>query len=236
MTPSPPSGAEIIHLALRQDIGALDHPSPAAPHFFGSGVLSDDGERRVVEYCLLDTFATIALKFRAEWSLGSTGTRSRWQPGSEALAGLLMLRLAIARQTVVIASRDADESRLPLGALEEARRVVEGQEFYGGAPIRRHAPGACARMAVVHAEAIESEFTAFLVAARLHELWSIREEALRAPPEHETAAQIVAFPLEESRSFDPRPPRGDARRSPLFARLLEPFGRAGAIPPEGRPQ
>lgn len=235
MNPLPPSGAEIIHLTLRQDLGALDHPTPAAPHFFGSGVLSDDGERRVVEYCLLDTFATIALKFRAEWTLGWTGTRSRWQPGSEALAGLLMLRLAITRQTVVIASRQADESRLPVGALEEARRVVEGQEFYGG-QIRRHAPGACARMAMVHAEALETEFTAFLVAARLHELWTIREEAMRAPPEHDASAEIVAFPLEESRSFDPRPGAGDARRSPLFARLFDPFGRTGAPASEGRPQ
>lgn len=236
MTPHPPAGAEIIHLTLRQDLGALDHPSPAAPHFFGSGILSDDGERRVVEYCLLDTFATIALKFRAEWTLGWTGTRSRWQPGSEALAGLLMLRLAITHQTVVIASRDADESRLPVGALEEARRVVEGQEFYDGGQIRRHAPGACARMALVHAEAMESEFTAFLVAARLHELWTIREEALRAPPEHDTSAEIVAFPFEESRSFDPRPGSGDQRRNALFTRLFDPFSRAGAQAPEGRSQ
>ncbi|MDP3404095.1 MAG: hypothetical protein Q8S03_05350 [Brevundimonas sp.] len=215
---------------------AVDHPSPAAPHFFGSGVLSDDGERRVVEYCLLDTFATIALKFRAEWTLGWTATRSRWQPGSEALAGLLMLRLAISRQTVVIASREVDESRLPVGALEEARRVMEGQEFYDGGQIRRHAPGACARMAMVHAEAIESEFTAFLVAARLHEVWTIREEALRAPPEHDRSAEIVAFPLEESRSFDPRRGTAEPHRNPLFARLFDPFGRAGASAPEGRPQ
>ena len=237
MTQLPPSGAEIIHLALRQDLGALDHPAPATPHFFGSGVLSDDGERRVVEYCLLDTFATIALKFRAEWTLGWTGTRSRWQPSSEALAGLLMLRLAITRQTVVIASREADESRLPVGALEEARRVVEGQEFYGAGQIRRHAPSACARMAMVHAEALETEFTAFLVAARLHELWTIREEAMRAPPEHDTSAEIVAFPFEESRSFDPRPGGGDLRRNALFARLFDPFGRAvGPSASEGPPQ
>lgn len=236
MTPNSPSGAEIIHLTLRQDLGALDHPSPAAPYFFGSGVLSDDGEHRVVEYCLLDTFATIALKFRAEWTAGWVGTRSRWQPGSEALAGLLMLRLAIARQTVVIASREADESRLPVGALEEARRVMVGKEFYDDRQIRRHAPGACARMAVVHAEAIESEFTAFLVAARLHELWTIREATLRAPPELDASAEIVAFPLEESRSFDPRSGGGDIRRSPLFTRLLDPFGLTGAPAPEGRPQ
>lgn len=237
MTPHPLGGAEIIHLTLRQGLSDLDHPFPAAPHFFGSGILSDDGERRVVEYCLLDAFATIALKFRAEWTLAWTGTRSRWQPGSEALAGLLMLRLAITRQTVVIASRDADESRLPVGALEEARRVVEGQEFYDGGQIRRHAPGACARMAMVHAEAMESEFTAFLVAARLHELWSIREEAMRAPPEHDTSAEIVAFPFEESRSFDPRPGGGDMPRNPLLARLLDPFGRvAASSASEGLPQ
>ncbi|MDP1875171.1 DUF1153 domain-containing protein [Phenylobacterium sp.] len=56
-----------------------------------------------------------------------------------------MLHLAISRQTVVITSREADESRLPVGALEEARRVMEGQEFYDGGQIRRHASGACAR-------------------------------------------------------------------------------------------
>jgi len=49
VTQLPPSGAEIIHLTLRQGLDSLDHPTPAAPHFFGSGVLSDDGERRVVE-------------------------------------------------------------------------------------------------------------------------------------------------------------------------------------------
>jgi len=152
-----------------------------------------------------------------------------------ALAGLLMLRLAITGQTVVIATRDADESRRPVGALEEARRVVEGEEFYGSGHIRRHAPGACARMAMVHAEAVESEFTAFLVAARLHELWTIREEALRAPPEQDRSAEIVPFPLEESRSFDPRP-CGHLRRAPLFARLFGPFGHTDAQAPEGRPQ
>ena len=91
-------------------------------------------------------------------------------------------------------------------------------------------------MAMVHAEALETEFTAFLVAARLHELWTIREEALRAPPEQDMCAEIVAFPLEESRSFDPRPREVDPRRSPLFARLFDPFGRGDAQAPEGRPQ
>lgn len=236
MTPTPTPGAEIIHLALHQGHGALDQPAPATPYFFGSGLLSDDGARRVVEYCLLDTFATIALKFRAEWTLGWTGTRSRWQPGSEALAGLLMLRLAITDQTLVIATRSADESRLPVGALYEAHRVMEGHEFYDTAVVRRHAPGACARMALVHAEAMESEFTAFLVAARLHELWTIREEAMRAPPEDEASAEIVAFPMEESRCFDPRRGASDLRRSPLLARLFDPFGRASPPASEGLPQ
>ncbi len=236
MTPVPTHGAEIIHLALHQGLGALDQPAPATPYFFGSGLLSDDGARRVVEYCLLDTFATIALKFRAEWTLGWTGTRSRWQPGAEALAGLLMLRLAITDQTLVIATRSADESRLPVGALDEARRVMQGHEFYDTAVVRRHAPGACAQMAMVHAEAMESEFTAFLVAARLHELWTIREEAMRAPPEDEASADIVAFPTEESRSFDPRTGASDLRRSPLFARLFDPIGRAGPPASEGLPQ
>lgn len=146
-----------------------------------------------------------------------------------------MLRLAIAGETVVIASRKTDESRLPVGALEEARRVMEGQEFYAPSQVRRHAPGACARMAMVHAEAMETEFTAFLVAARLHELWTIREEAMRAPPEHDLSAEIVAFPLEEARSFDPRP-HGASPRGPLLSRLFEPFSRPGVPTSEGRPQ
>ena len=123
------------------------------------------------------------------------------------------------------------------GCPDRARRVVEGQEFYENRQLRAHAPAACARMARAHAEALESEFTAFLVAARLHEVWAISEEARRSPPEDVVDAVIVPFPMEEARSFQPpaRGPRlGGAQ---MFSRLLDPFtGRAHAPPPEGRPQ
>ena len=237
MIASEPPSAQIFNLELSREPGAVDAPQPAAPYFFGSGLLSQDSDRRVVEYCLLDTFATIALKFRAEWTLAPSHGRLRWQPGSDALAGLLMLRLAVARETVVIASRKAEDSLLPIAAIEEARRVVEGQEFYENRQLRAHAPAACARMARAHAEALESVFTAFLVAARLHEVWAISEEARRNPPEDVAEAVIVPFPMEEARSFQPpaRAPRPVG--GPLLSRLLDPFtGRAHAPSPEGRPQ
>ena len=59
----------------------------AQPYFFGSGVLVEQDGLRTVEYCVLDAFATIALKFRAAWVMNWTGRRSRWQPTPQALPG-----------------------------------------------------------------------------------------------------------------------------------------------------
>ncbi|HMO42799.1 MAG TPA: hypothetical protein PKB04_05645 [Phenylobacterium sp.] len=216
-----PGDAEIVVLRPWRSADPVDAPTPAHPFFFGSGVLHQEPGRRVLEQGLLDAFATIALKFRAEWT--SPGLGRAWRPGAEALAGLLMLRLAVARETVVVATREAEDSRLPACALDEARRVIEGQEFYENRTLRQHAPGACARMARVHAEALESEHTAFLVAARLHEVWSIGEEALRAPREAGLPAEILPFPERESRSFEPEPRESGA---PSIWRWMGAIGRS----------
>lgn len=209
---------------LRDASRASDPPRPAGPaqpHFFGSGVLVEGGGRRTVEYCLLDAFATIALKFRAEWELSWTGRRARWQPTPQALAGLLMLRMALARETVVIASRTAEEHRLPVCAIEEAGRVLSAESLYEDPGLRARAPAAAARMACAHREALESEHTAFLVAARLHEVWTIAEEARRAPAEQRTSAEILPFPIgaEIADAFASAPGQGLAG---LFERLRQP--------------
>ena len=183
-------------VALHGAWGPPDPPAPRAPadpYFFGSGLLVEADGRRTIEYCLLDAFSTIALKFRADWELNWVGRRSRWQPSAQALAGLLMLRMALSGETVVIASRDEEECRLPICAIEDAREVLCADALYEDNALRRHAPAAAARMAQAHREALQTEHTAFLVAARLHEVWSMAEAARRAPAEMRSLAQIVPF-------------------------------------------
>lgn len=169
-------------------------PSPAQPYFFGSGVLVEQDGLRTVEYCVLDAFATIALKFRAAWVMNWTGGRARWQPTPQALPGLLMLRTALAGEAVVIATRSAEDHRLPACAVEDADLVVSADALYGDAELQAHAPAATSRMACAHREALVTEHTAFLVAARLHEIWTIAEAARRAPPESRTSAAVLRFP------------------------------------------
>ncbi len=211
-------------IALHGAWGPSDPPAPPAqPHFFGSGVLVEAGGARTVEYCVLDAFATIALKFRAEWELNWTGRRAHWQPTSQALAGLLMLRMALAGETVVIASREAEEHRLPICAIEDAHRVLAADALYDDPRLRAHAPAAAARMARAHREALETEHTAFLVAARLHEVWSIAEEAQRTPAERRAPAEILPFPGGPDRAADaPEGADGTARLSRLLGRLRPP--------------
>ena len=203
-------------VALHGAWGPKDPPAPKAPahpYFFGSGLLAEAGGRRTIEYCLLDAFSTIALKFRADWELNWMGPRSRWQPDAPALAGLLMLRMALAGETVVIASRDEEECRLPICAIEDAFEVLCADALYEDDDLRRHAPAAAARMAQAHREALQTEHTAFLVAARLHEVWSMAEAARRAPAEQRSPAQIVPFAPKEDRHPE---------RAPIFGR---PFRR-----------
>lgn len=195
MTASEDGRVILLHGTVRSSNPSAP-AGPAKPHFFGSGVLVEGGGRRTVEYCLLDAFATIALKFRAEWELNWTGRTARWQPTPQALAGLLMLRMALTDETVVIASRAAEEHRLPVCAIEDAGRVLSADAFYEDPELRAHAPAAAARMACAHREALETERTAFLVAARLHEVWTIAEDARRAPPERRATAEILPFPAE----------------------------------------